>query len=158
MKVHLNQIPAEGLHLEGTESSKLLALHDLHDAAIQPVSDVRYSLDVGLSDGGLFATGTVGVDLDLECVACLERFRYPLEVADFACQVELTGAESVDLTGMVREDILLALPPHPHCDWNGEKVCQGASLRARAETATGPLSETRDAWGALDQLKINKTN
>ena len=100
----------------------------------------------------------VGVDLDLECVACLKRFRYPLEISDFAYQVELTGAESVDLTGVVREDILLALPPHPHCDWNGEKVCQGASLRANSEAAPEPLSETRDAWGALDQLKINKTN
>ena len=155
MKVHLNQIPTEGLHLEGTEKSALL---DLHEAGVQPASDIRYALDVGVSDGGLFATGSVGVDLDLECVACLERFLYPLDLPDFACQIELTGAASADLTGVVREDILLALPPHPHCDWNGEKVCQGASLRARAETATGPLSDSRDAWGALDQLKIKKTN
>ena len=161
MKIHLHQVPAEGLHLEGTESSRLL---DLHEAGIRPVSDIRYSLHVGLSDGGLFATGTVGVDLELECVACLERFRYPLEVADFACQIELTGAESVDLTGLVREDILLALPPHPHCDWNGERVCQGELLRAKAVAATDSRTETdetentRRVWGALDQLKINKTN
>ncbi len=155
MKIHLNQIPDDGLHVEGAESSKIL---DLHDAAVQPVSEVRYALDVGVSDGGLFATGTIGVDLDLECVSCLERFRYPLEVADFACQIELTGSESVDLTGMVREDILLALPPHPHCDWNGERVCQGTQLRAKA-TADSPAETdetetTRRVWGALDQLKI----
>ena len=161
MKIHLHQIPAEGLHLESTESSRLL---DLHEAGIQPVGDIRYSLHVGLSDGGLFATGTVGVDLELECVACVERFRYPLEVADFACQLELTGAESVDLTWLVREDILLALPPHPHCDWNGERVCQSAALRAKAAAAADSLAETdqtatkRRVWGALDQLKINKTN
>ena len=154
MKIHLNQIPADGLHLEGAESSKML---DLHEDAVRPVSEVRYALDVGVSDGGLFATGTVGVDLDLECVACLERFSYPLEVADFACQVEMTGAESVDLTGMVREDILLALPPHPHCDWNGERVCQGAQLRAKAADSPAETDETettRRVWGALDQLKI----
>ena len=154
MKVHLHQIPDEGLHVEGVESSKIL---DLHEPAVQPVSDVRYALDVGVSDGGLFATGTVGVDLDLECVACLERFSYPLEVADFACQVELTGAESVDLTEPVREDILLALPPHPHCDWNGERVCQGAQLRAKAADSPAETDETettRRVWGALDQLKI----
>jgi len=155
MKVHLNQIPVEGLHLEGAETSSML---DLHEPGVSPVSDVRYALDIGVSDGGLFATGSIGVDLEMECVACLDRFRCPLEVADFACQVELTGAESVDLTGMVREDILLALPPHPRCDWNGRRVCQGASLRAKAETATEPLSDPRQAWGALDQLKIKKTN
>ena len=108
MKIHLNQIPTEGLHVEGTEANTLL---DLKDAGIHPLSDVHYALDVGLSEGGLFATGQVGVDLELECVSCLERFRYPLEVPDFACQVELTGSETVDLTEPVREDILLTLPP-----------------------------------------------
>ena len=157
MKVHINQIPTEGLHLEGTESAKLL---DLREDAVRPASDIRYSLDVGLSDGGLFATGQIDLDLDLECVACLERFPYPLEIADFACQVELSGAESVDLTEPVREDILLALPPHPHCDWSGERVCQGALLRAKAEATADSLAETdeteknRRVWGALDQLKI----
>ena len=151
MKIHLNQIPLEGLHVEGTEPKAIL---DLKDSLAQPVSDVRYSLEVGLSDDGLFATGQVGVDLDLECVACLERFRYPLEVADFACQVELTGAETVDLTEPVREDILLALPPHPHCDWNGERVCPGVDYRSKTEAADAPLATNPDAWGALDQLKL----
>ena len=54
MKIHLNQIPHDGLHVEGTEPSKVL---DLHERSIQPVSDIQYSLDMGLSDGGLFAIG-----------------------------------------------------------------------------------------------------
>ena len=151
MKIHLKQIPVDGLHIEGADPRSIL---DLHDRAVQPVSDVDYSLDIGLSDGGLFATGQLSVDLELECVGCLERFRYPLRVRDFACQVELTGSETVDLTEPVREDILLALPPHPHCDWNGERVCQGVSYRAKTQTADAPLAEKPDAWGALDQLKI----
>jgi uncharacterized metal-binding protein YceD (DUF177 family) len=164
MKVHIHQIPAEGLHLEGEESSRML---DLHDDSIHPAGDIHYALDVGLSDGGLFATGRLSLDLDMECVACLDHFRYPLTVPDFACQVELTGRETVDLTEAVREDILLALPPHPHCDWNGERVCQGALSRLKTEAAREALSNTRDSqetegakdvWGALDQLKIKKTN
>jgi uncharacterized metal-binding protein YceD (DUF177 family) len=151
MKIHLNQIPHDGLHVEGTEPSKIL---DLHERSILPVSDIQYSLDVGLSDGGLFATGLIGVDLELECVGCLERFRYPLRVPEFACQVELTGSETVDLTEPIREDILLALPPHPHCDWNGERVCQGVAYRAKSEAADAPLAEKPDAWDALDQLKL----
>jgi uncharacterized metal-binding protein YceD (DUF177 family) len=156
MKVHIQQIPPEGLHVEGTESSQIL---DLRDPLAQPAGDVRYALDVGLSDGGLFATGQLGVDLDLQCVACLETFRYPLEVPDFACQIELTGAETVDLTDPVREDILLALPPHPHCDWNGEGVCKGAPVPVSpgAVAALTPESEaekSRQVWGALDQLKL----
>ena len=150
MKVHIQQIPAEGLHIEGEEPSSIL---DLHDELAQPTGPISYSLDVGLSDGGLFATGTLAVPLELQCVKCLERFAYPLWIEDFACQVELTGAESVDLTEQVREDTLLALPPHPHCDWSGERVCK-AAFRKQSESANEPLSDTREVWGALDQLKL----
>ena len=150
MKVHIQQIPPEGLHLEGEQDSSIL---DLQGEIARAAGPIAYSLDIGLSDGGLFATGTLTVPLDLECVACLERFAFKLEIADFACQVELTGRETVDLTEYLREDTLLALPPHPHCDWNGERDCK-AAFRKQTETAAEPLSDTREVWGALDQLKL----
>jgi uncharacterized metal-binding protein YceD (DUF177 family) len=116
---------------------------------------VRYALDVGLSGGGLFATGEIGVDMELECVKCLEHFTFPLEVKEFAFQMELTGAEMVDLTEPIREDILLALPAHPHCDWNGEKVCPGAFHELKeTESPEDPDAEKPDIWGPLDQLKL----
>ncbi len=136
------------------DGADLATRFDIQDLMVRPVSDVSYSLDVGTSEGELFATGEVGVDLDLECVTCLERFRFPLRVSGFACQLELHGVEMVDLTEPVREDILLALPPHPHCDWNGERVCPGVSIRINTEAADAPLVEKPDAWGALDQLKL----
>ena len=153
MKVHTQQIPAEGKHLEGEQSSSILDLRD--PQLLRALGPIDYSLDVGLSDGGLFATGKLGVDLEVQCVNCLELFRYPVRVADFACQVDLTGAETVDLTEPIREDILLALPPHPHCDWNGERDCKGAF---HAASESEPSSEASEVWGALDQLKIEKTN
>jgi uncharacterized metal-binding protein YceD (DUF177 family) len=152
MKVHILQIPPEGAHVEGEDPNTIL---DLHEENTKPISPVRYSLDVGLSGGGLFATGEVGVDMRLQCVTCLEHFTFPAEVKDFACQVELTGSESVDLTEPVREDILLALPAHPHCDWNGEKVCPGAfHAEKETESLEDDSAEKPDVWGPLDQLKL----
>ena len=150
MKVHILQIPPEGLHIDGEEPGSIL---DLQGEIARTAGPIAYSLDIGLSDNGLFATGTLTVPLDLECVACLERFPFKLEIADFACQVELTGRETVDLTEYLREDTLLALPPHPHCDWSGERDCKGA-FRKQSETADELLSDTREVWGALDQLKL----
>ena len=155
MKVHLNQIPHDGLHIEGTDPATIL---DLHDPQVRPVSEVHYQLDVGVSEGGLFATGELAVELELECVSCLEKFHHPLHIPHFACQIELTGSELVDLTEPVREDILLALPPYPHCDWSGERVCTGAARVAKIhDAAADPLPQEREVWGALDQLKIKKT-
>jgi uncharacterized metal-binding protein YceD (DUF177 family) len=150
MKVHINQIPPEGAHLEGEEPSEIL---DLNDPEIRPLGPIHYWLDAGLSGGGLFATGRLSIDFEFQCVNCLDRFAQRVLVDPFACQVDLTGAETVDLTEPIREDILLALPPHPRCDWNGERTCRGAFPTQTEAEETAPAS---DVWGALDQLKLKK--
>ncbi len=161
MKIHLRQIPVQGLHVEGEEPGDIL---ELQDEGVRKVGPVHYDLDVGLSEGGLFATGQLSVDLELECVTCLETFPYTIEVNDFALQTELTGAELVDLTPQVREDILLALPPHPHCDWGGGKVCTGvrnATIRSE-ESPSAPATEggKPNPWTKLDRLssQLNQPN
>lgn len=156
MKVHLRQIPVEGLHIEGDDSTVDLAVEGEY---LKVLSPVNYSLDVGLSDGGLFATGQLGVDFERECVSCLEKFTYPMRLEDFALQMELPGTETVDLTPLVREDILLALPQYPHCDWDGRKVCKGPlkfKSKARPAKASEPPSTGPAVWEELDKLKVKK--
>src|SRR5262245_43899132 len=122
MKVHLRQIPPEGLHIEGEDPASIL---ELEEPEVVPTTPVSYSLNLLLGNDGLIATGQLAVDCECVCVTCLEKFMRPVRVDDFACQVELTGAEEIDLTPVVREDIILTLPPHPHCDWSGERQCPG---------------------------------
>lgn len=151
MKVHLRQIP-EGstLHIEGEEDAAPLGLEE---AGATPVSPLRYSLDVGVSDGGIFATGEVAVTVRLVCVGCLEVFEREFVLDAFAMQRELTGAELVDLTAEVREDIHLSLPPHPKCDsGSGRSLCPAAYDGAPRASLRAPV-EGASAWDALDKLK-----
>jgi len=150
MKVHLKQIPAEGTHLKGKEKSDIL---ELGDDQIRPLGTVEYSVDIGVSGSSLFVTGRLGVDVELECVSCLQRFVYPVRVHNFSAQVELAGPELVDLTPWIREDILLALPVYPHCDWDRKTVCVGPRLKYLKveEDSKGP-----NAWDALDHLNLNR--
>ena len=99
----------------------------------------------------------LNVDLELQCVRCLEPFVYPLHVNDIALQIEQPATETVDLTPELREDILLALPAHPHCDWSGERVCPGR-VEASEEAAglgwkRGDRPQVPSAWEKLDQLR-----
>ncbi len=152
MKVHLRQVPTDGLHIEGEQDSGIL---ELNDSGISPSSPVRYSLDVGLSDGGLFATGRLEVDMQMRCVSCLETFTDVIRINDFACQIELTGKETVDLTPDAREDILLALPAHPRCD-QGELA--GKCKPEWPVSSPGDVAEPESpkVWGALDQLNLKQ--
>ena len=156
MKVRVRNIPPEGLHLEGEDSKFDLDVSGEHLKALGPV---YYSLDVGCSGTGLFATGTLSIDLERECVNCLEKFAYPLRVGDFAMQMELDGEETVDLTPYAREDILLNLPHYPRCDWDGRKVCEGPlkfKRNAGPEVMREPLARAAEAWNELDKLKVKK--
>jgi uncharacterized protein len=148
MKVHIKQIPEEGLHLEGEDPASIL---ELNDPLVKPRSGVRWTLEIGLSDGGLFATGKLAVDVNVICASCGKNFTYPVRVDNFAMQMELYGPETVDLTEPMREDILLALPPYPHCDWNGQNVCKGAA-RESTEAIENPGDP--HTWGELDKLKF----
>jgi uncharacterized protein len=147
MKIHLRQIPEDGTHFEGEDPASIL---ELEGTDYTPATPIRYSLDVSPTKDELLFTGQLAIDLHTKCVSCLEPFTFPARVDDFLAQVELEGPEEIDLTPALKEDILLTLPAHPRCDWNGGKQCPGVPRPAPAED-----SEDRpNAWGALDQLKI----
>ncbi|MBA2586852.1 MAG: hypothetical protein H0U99_10265 [Chthoniobacterales bacterium] len=154
MKVHLKQIPAEGLHFAGEEECPIPGL-EAED--VRCVGPLRYDLDLGISEGALWANGSLSQPVELRCVACLEPFTYSIEVHGFTLHTELHGPESVDLTPFFREDILLALPPHPHCDREGGRTCPArAMLDTKTETAEEAKIKAAPDWSALDKLKLKR--
>jgi uncharacterized metal-binding protein YceD (DUF177 family) len=151
MKIHLQQIPESGVHLAGQETADIL---DLDDPVIQPLQDVSYSLFVQVEKNNLLVTGQLSLELELECVSCLRRFHYPLIVPDFLYETATEGRETIDLTPAIREDILLVLPSHPRCDWDGHSECPG--LRIEKGTSIESVPEAPNAWDALDELNLKK--
>ena len=148
MKVHLKQIPTQGLHLEGEEQCPI---QELESEGIRCAGRLRYDIDVGVAGGGLWANGSLSQPVELRCVSCLEKFGHEIRVPAFAVHMELHGPETVDLTPFMREDILLNLPAHPHCDRDGDRVCKRKQVEA-AEQET----KRRPDWSALDKLKLNR--
>lgn len=162
MKVHLRQIDEDGLQLAGEETRDILEIGEVDSA--RQAGPVAYDLQVGRDGDGLWATGVVSVDLELQCVRCLEKFTYPLTIPDVALHITLEGGEVIDLTPHVREDILLALPAYPHCDWAGDKECAALAQNSAAsgnpdQAEQGdPAAPSSPAWGALDRLQIKDPN
>lgn len=148
--VHLLQIPPEGKRLEGEEDAGFLDLAEIGAKAAGPV---HYDLEVGLSGGGVFATGRVSVPVEMTCVACLQPFVYEAVADPFATQVEIEGRELVDLTPAVREELLLALPNHPRCDFISGHTCPYHGLAA---SGGGVQESAQSAWDQLDKLKTQR--
>jgi len=152
MKVHLQQIPPGGtLNLQGEADPSFLALEE---AGAEPMGQLSYRIEVGVSEGGLFATGRISQRVRMICVSCLESFEKEIVSDPFATQIELGGSELVDLTPEVREDIHLLLPAHPRCDSGGEKPCPAHYPASVRTSPIQPEKAVRPAiWEALDQIK-----
>jgi uncharacterized metal-binding protein YceD (DUF177 family) len=148
VKIHLKQIPPEGLHLEGEEDCPI---SELEPEEIRCAGPLHYRIDLGISEGALWANGSLKQTVELRCVSCLEKFVYQITVPAFALHAELNGPETVDLTPFLREDLLLNLPAHPRCDRDGSRSCKAAQER-RLITETKRKSD----WSALDKLKLNR--
>jgi hypothetical protein len=51
----------------------------------------------------------------------------------------------------MREDILLNLPPYPHCDRDGGRVCKAAKVETHPA-----IGKAKADWSALDKLKLKR--
>ena len=148
MKVHLKQIPPEGLHLEGDEECPIL---ELETEGIRCVGPLHYSIDLGVTSGALWASGSLSQPVELRCVACLEKFVHEIQVPAFAMHTELRGPETVDLTPFLREDLLLNLPAHPRCDRDAGRACKPKQIQTPEQD-----TKRKSDWSALDKLKLKR--
>lgn len=146
MKVHLKQIPPGGLHLSGEEDCPI---QDLVSEEMRCAGPLHYDIDVGVADGGLWANGSLRQPVELRCVSCLQNFPYEIQVPTFAVHTDLHGPETVDLTPLMREDLLLNLPAHPHCDRDGDRTCAAKQITTEEQEA-----KRKSDWSALDKLNL----
>jgi len=151
LKVHLRQIPPDGLHLEGEEDCPI---PELAREEIFCAGPLRYALDLGISEGALWATGSLSQPVEVTCVSCLERFVHTIAVPAFALHSELGGPETIDLTPFLREDLLLNLPANPHCDKNGGRVCPGPAMESLSKPSKAAEDARKPDWSALDKLDL----
>jgi uncharacterized metal-binding protein YceD (DUF177 family) len=112
-------------------------------------------------EGGILLEGKMEIEVEFECVRCLKRYTRKLEFSPWAGFVSLSGEDKVqiihdcvDLTPLLREDILLAFPQHPLC----EGGCVGLTGRnPSTDSQERDAQEHRNSasvWAALDNLKL----
>lgn len=158
-KIPVGEIGAEGKQFAGTLEEDIFSLPE---DAPQVAEPLVYDLQVSRHADLLLATGSLQTAFSLECVRCLKRFPYRVELRGHTVEVELDSAEFIDLTEAIREDILLSLPVYPRCEDSslGALVCDPTvkiysadDPQTDAEAGARPEAPDRqNVWGALDNL------
>lgn len=166
---------------ESSGHTRQYTLHeDIHhlDPDILPLSALDGMIQLIRTVDGVLALGDLHTSLELMCVRCLTPFALPLQFAleeEFRPTIDIyTGAllprladdeeatridahHEIDLTEVIRQDILLAIPPRPLCrskcaglcpicgkNWNeGPCDCKRAEIDPRLEKLKELLDEER---------------
>ncbi len=150
MKIHLRQIPHEGLHLEGEEDCPITELETDGDPLRRPAA---LYLDVGVSDGALGPMVRSSSRWNCAVFRCLEKFPYDIKVPAFrpAHRVARTGdcrSHAVDSRGYSAKSCRLI------------RIAIGTGdefARRRAPKLTKRSEQERKPdWSALDKLKLKR--
>lgn len=151
MKINVKRIPVDGETLQGSEPSTIMEV-DTPDTSFH--HEIKYDLYAQIQDNALLVTGKLRTPATLRCSRCLCTFDQLLKVDHFVFHQELQGEDFVDLTGNIREDIILELPQKALCETDCKGLCPNCGKNwnegaCRCEPSKGDLR-----WHALDQLKL----
>ena len=157
IKVNLKLLEKKPALLDGEVPFGDLA-PDFKDELVRVKAPVVYHLEVEEEPQGVHVVGRLETTLDCGCVRCLQNFDFPLVLEGLDTLGVFEGEDALvrdgdfaDLTPMVREEILLALPTHPLC----KDDCRGLQQTTDARDNRFSVSPSSDpVWGPLDNLKL----
>ncbi len=150
MKIDPRQIPESGLDLKGSLPA---AEYGIPMEGIIGWNTIDYTLHAVRTGADVTVTGTLGASFQIQCARCLDPIPWKLEIKDFCQILNLPDEAVADLTPLIREDIILALPLAPRCELDSAGRCP-RSGRVFAP-GTDDFAEKRRAtvWRDLDRLK-----
>lgn len=158
---NLRHLERKNLRLQGLLEPAELDVEGI-DELVHLHQPVEYDLEVARMEEDVLVQGTIRGSLDCECARCLKPFRHPIDLDPWQVDLPLTGEErvpvdndSVDLTPLIREDILLAFPQHPLCtnDCRGlPEAPQGLSRSGSG--ADAGKNDASSPWAELNKLKL----
>lgn len=170
MLIEVAEIPQEGLTVSLRAEPVVLCLPDRGPPAEAHADAV---LKLTRTDRGVLAEGEVASTLSLVCSRCSEPFTLPVRepfsvfyqespAASAEEEVELGPADldtdflaqgRLDLSALLHENLLLALPVQPLCREDCQGLCPGCGANRNEEgcSCAGPPADPR--FAILDRLK-----
>lgn len=130
---------------------------EIADEMIQCVEPLKYAIEAQLLDKEILIEGRLALDLNCTCVRCLKPFVHPIRIDAWTCLLPISGedrvemcGDSIDLTPMIRDDVLLELPRHPLCRTD----CKGLNYQSDSPSKPSEEKTSSSVWDELNNLKL----
>ncbi|HUK56938.1 MAG TPA: DUF177 domain-containing protein [Nitrospiria bacterium] len=148
MKIHRSDIPNEGFDLDCQADPSTLALND---SGVEFADSIHIRARLVLMDHAVHVSGEAKACAKLQCVRCLEALSYPVrssfeitlvpkesktdrpsgewhELQEKELDEYFYSDDTIDLTDLVREQVLLSLPTYPLCRPHCRGLCPQCGL------------------------------
>lgn len=124
----------------------------LPEDAVRTEKPIQADLRIEKDGENFLVTGWLQTTLSLQCGRCTEWFPFPIR-AEVEHLLEAPHPNSIDLTPLLREDILLELPLNAACRLGADGRCPvtGEVYRPRPESSGSLTGEA--VWEALSKIK-----
>ena len=131
-------------------SAEILGLDAASARAVQPI---RVEITVQKDGENFLAIGWATTALSLVCGRCAEWLPWPIR-ARVEHLFEAPHPNSIDLTPLIREDILLEMPLNAACRLGADGRCPvtGELYQPRPESSGTLAGE--EVWEALGKIKL----
>lgn len=140
---------------KGEEDAAFLELE--HDRFFSAKDPAVYELHAQKVSSELVVKGAVSVRLSCRCARCDEWFSRAIHIDDFLRTYKLASEnDSIDLTGDIREDILLALPTYCVCSPSCSGLCPRCGTNLNKQRCSCAGRKDMDAWKGLDMLNFGR--
>ncbi len=146
LTLHPGRIYDDPVELHATLPPAVL---DLDEPTAKAKGPVQADLTIQRDGESLIVTGQVGTVVSLQCGRCGKWNDRAVDLPHFVQLLEPPLPDTVDLTPLVREDILLDLPAVAVCPPKNGKECKRFPS---ADDAPGPI-HGEDVWKELDKIK-----
>lgn len=153
--ISLEDWPEEGRRLEGELDG---ALFDIDGEEIRRSGNLRYCLDADIFGTELVLRGSLSALFRFICARCLTEFDDEIVLDGLSLSVDVQNRSSVDVTDLLREELVLELPQYPKCaaagldcQINEENLHFGLDKEGE-QAVESPTPSGKSVWDALDGL------
>ena len=157
----LRELETKDLVIKGGVAPEAFEIEGV-DELIHLRQPVQVDLTAQHLDDSILVRGRIEAKLECECARCLKPFTRSLVIDPFDVHLPLTGEdavavdnESVDLTPLLREDMLLGFPQHPLCEEDCDGLARKKPSQAnRIDPSVAEAADPSSVWAALNKLKL----
>jgi uncharacterized protein len=155
LTIDIQRIPPGGMRLSGAIDPAEI---DVECEGVKAKGDLAYDLDVEVIGGEFLARGRLSIPLEFTCSRCLKPYGIQIGVDRFTFSQPVKGLETIDLTGNLREDIIVALPIKPLCAQTCKGMCARCGKDLNLERCSCAPRRDDARWSALEGLELPPEN